>query len=146
MTGAEMVADIRRIGRLYERALLTVREEYGLAQPEADVLGFLHNNPGLDTASQITEYRLLPKANVSLAVEALTRRGYVEARRDAGDRRRVHLALTPAAEEAARAIGKAQRAFFGDLFSGFSAEELVIYERLSHRIVQNVTDALEKRK
>ena len=39
---------------------------------EGKVISFLYNNPGKDTAADITELRMLSKGNVSQAVESIS--------------------------------------------------------------------------
>ena len=51
----EFLTNVRRIGKLHERMLREICEEYGLSLTEATVVSFLHNNPGYDTAADIAE-------------------------------------------------------------------------------------------
>ena len=81
----------RAAGKLYEKMFGKIRLQYGMTQLEIDILAFLKNNPGLDTASDIVNYRMLPKANVSQAVEFLIQKGFVGRRTDEQDRRKIHL-------------------------------------------------------
>ena len=56
----ELLRSMRCMLKLYEAYTLPVCRENGLSQTEADVLAFLDNNPGLDTASDIVELRMIP--------------------------------------------------------------------------------------
>ncbi len=134
----EILLKSRAAGKLYEKMFEHVREEYGMTQLEVDIVAFLKNNPGLDTASDIVKYRMLPKANVSQAVELLIRRGLVKRRPDGRDRRRVHLELTSPAEAAAEQIREAQGRFSDLLFEGFTDEERRQYQELTGRIAENI--------
>ena len=51
--------------------------QYGLNQLEIDILLFLHNNPGCDTARDICTYRQLKPALVSLYIENLVQLGFL---------------------------------------------------------------------
>ena len=51
--------------------------QYGLNQLEIDILLFLHNNPGYDTARDICTYRQLKPALVSLYIENLVQLGFL---------------------------------------------------------------------
>ena len=53
--------------RRYASALQPVEQAHGLTRNEIDVLLFLSNNPGYDTARDIVELRMLQKGNVSAA-------------------------------------------------------------------------------
>ena len=143
MTGdVELLAQIRSIIRLYDRESAVVRERYGVTQPELDIVGFLANQPEHDTATEIVELRMLPKANVSQAVELLIRRGYLTRATDAQDRRRVHLTLTPEAAPLIRDIRASRRRVADALFSGFSPEDMARFEELNRRIASNAREAL----
>ena len=68
----------RRIQKLYDRHMDDIRKSFSLSRIEITIISFLHNNPGLDTAGDIAEYRMLSKGNVSQSVEALIQKGYLE--------------------------------------------------------------------
>ncbi len=139
----KMLGTLRSIVKLYEQCAQPLRSEFSLTQTEYDIICFLHNNPDLDTASDIVELRLLPKANVSQAVDALCSRGLVSRRQDAADRRRVRLSLSDAAQEIAAGINTARDRFLAQLFSGFSQAELAEYCRLNGRIGENAAAQLK---
>ena len=85
----------RKLNKTYNRYLGEVSEIYGLNRMEINVLLFLYNNPGYDTASDIVELRSFPKSNVSKAVDVLTGRNYLEGITDKEDRRIIHLRNMP---------------------------------------------------
>ena len=115
-----------------------IRLQYGMTQLEIDILAFFKNNPGLDTASDIVNYRMLPKANVSQAVEFLIQKGFVGRRTDEQDRRKIHLELLPGAEEAVCKILDAQSHFFDLLFEGMTEKERQQYLSLTLQIAENI--------
>lgn len=139
----EMMSNSSYIEKLYEKSFCNIRNTYGVSQLELDILGFLKNNPQVDTASDIIKYRMLPKANVSLAVEQLIQRGYLQRQQDADDRRKIHLSILPEAEELVDAILKTQKIFLETLFGDFSPEERKQYMKMNHRIFRNVKKGLE---
>lgn len=57
----------RRIIKLHESMLKEICETYQLTMIEANIISFLYNNPGRDTARDIVELRMLSKGNVSQA-------------------------------------------------------------------------------
>ena len=69
---------------------------------EVQVLLFLANHPGNDTARDVVELRGLPKSQVSRAVDLLVSRGFLQRRPDETDRRVIHLAITEAGKPLAR--------------------------------------------
>ena len=84
-TASQLYAALRRFQDAYAAALRPLCERTGMAQGAVDILLFLANNPGLDTARDICLYRRLKPGIVSLHVESLAREGYLE-RRHAGGR------------------------------------------------------------
>ena len=66
----ELWTGLRSLIRLYDKMLKKVCTEHDLTVMEADVISFLQNNPGKDTAVDIVELRGLSKGAVSKAVES----------------------------------------------------------------------------
>lgn len=131
--------------RMYDRTLEPVCGQYGLSRMELDILLFLANNQGYDTATDIVERRRLTKSHVSVSLAGLERRGYLARSFQSGNRKTAHLSLLPAAEAIVTAGQLAQRDFFAALLAGFTAGEREQMEASFARIVQNIRTALEKR-
>ncbi len=140
----EFMVDARHAAKLYEKAFDGIRLKYRMTQLEIDILAFLKNNPELDTASDIVNYRKLPKANVSQAVELLIRKGYLRRKADEKDRRRIHLTLMEEADAALGEILGTQREFNRWLFQDFTEEEREQYMEMNRRLFRNIKDGLEK--
>lgn len=119
--------------RLYGRLLEPICSRYGLARMELDILLFLANNEGYDTAADIIARRRLTKSHVSVSIKRLEAAGYVERRFYPGNRKAAHLALLPPALPAVADGRAAQADFFQAIFQGFTPEE-----------TQAVTDAFIK--
>lgn len=144
MNRSDILTHLRAVRKLYETCLDDVCRRHGLTQFEVDVLAFLRCNPSYNTANHIVEYRLLPKANVSKAIDTLLRRGYITAQRDPADRRRVLLALTEAALPVCDDILAAQDSFYHELMSDFTPEEESLYQSLLTRITDNAIHRTER--
>lgn len=144
-TNSEAMENARCVIRFFAAAERPVCERHGLSQVELDVLAFLMNHPNNDTARDIVELRMLPKANVSQAVDSLMRRGLLTREQDCIDRRRIHLHLTADALALRGEIEEARDAFQKQLFAGFSAEERTLYARMCLRISQNAMQAMERK-
>ncbi len=136
-----LLLNIRRIVKLYDGMLKPVCGRYGLTPMEAAVVSFLFNNPGKDTAADIVEIRMLSKSNVSQAVESLIRKSLLQRRQDTGDRRRIHLSLTPESAPITREIEAVREDFRRQIFRGFSEEEVEQFTRFSERIAENAKAA-----
>ncbi len=121
--------------KLYDKACRTVCLKYELTQTEFDILDFLGERSGFDTAGEIARRRLIKKANVSTSVERLTKKGYLRRHPDKRDRRIVHLELTAAADRPIREIQAVQKEFFSGLFSPLSREELATLKKLIDKLM-----------
>ena len=127
----------RTLELLYHKLQSPVLERYQMTQIELDILLFLSNHPGLDTAKDIVEVRRLTKSHVSAAVEGLSKKGYLLRTRRPDNRKLIHLALRPEAAPVV-ADGQAnQRAFFQTLRQGFSAQEREQLDTLLLRVTEN---------
>ena len=71
----------KRFEEAYTAAMRPLTEELDMAQPAVDILLFLANNPGMDTARDICTYRHLKPAIVSFHVESWQGRGIWSASR-----------------------------------------------------------------
>lgn len=130
----------RSLKRAYNKFLSQASAAYGLSGMEINILLFLYNNPGYDTASDIVELRSFPKSNVSKAVEALSARGYLESIADKEDRRIIHLHILPAALDAVKAARQSQEDFLHFIYRGISAEELKVVDHVLSVISHNLKE------
>ena len=139
----EMLDRMRCIVKLYDRLSAKVCEKWKINRTEMDVLAFLNNHPAFDTARDIVEIRLLPKANVSLAVESLIQKGYLVRSIDEKDRRRVHLSITEEATDIVQDIEDMQNYERDVRMRGFSEEEQKQYGAMLQRSCENARRELE---
>ena len=126
-----------RLKKRYEGACCPICKKYGLLQIDFDVLAFLHNNPGYDTARDIVELRALQKSNVSASVERLIEKGFLSRHPDPGDRRLIHLTLEQAAAGAAADIVRLQETMSRRLFAALSEQEQDTYRRLTDKLARS---------
>ena len=141
---SEVLVGFRNILKYYDSLRRRVCKQHSLSQTEFDVLAFLGNNPGLDTARDIVELRMLPKSNVSVAVESLIQRGLLCCRQDTADRRRIHLSLTNSAAPLLEDVLAVMPRFTACALSSFTAEETHDFEQFYYRIAQNISLCLQK--
>lgn len=139
----EMMSGFQMVSKLYEKHFHTIREKYHVTQIEIDILAFLTNNPTYDTASDIVKYRMLPKANVSQAVELLIQKNMLKRTPDEKDRRKIHLKAQKESEELLADILTEQNIFLESLFDGIPQGEREQYMRLYHRMLDNVKKGLK---
>ena len=111
---------------------------------EADVISFLQNNPGKDTATDIVELRRLSKGVVSKAVEGLIQKSLLERIPDMEDRRRIHLKLKTEAKPVITMINEVREDFYSVVFRGITEEELEIQARILRQMFDNTKIAMEE--
>ena len=130
MNASQLYALAQQLRDAYAYALHPLCEKNGLAQTALDILLFLYNNPGRDTAKDICTYRHLKPALVSLYVENLVQSGYLVRETDAYDRRKCRLKLTNQALPIVREGAVWQNHFTKELLGGLSSEELAAWQRV----------------
>lgn len=133
----------QRLRKLYEKVMAQVCVEYGLGRNEVDILLFLVNNPGYDTAKDIVEYRGLAKSCVSKGIDILVKKKYLDVSSDAVDRRLVHLKLRSEAGPAAEAARNAQKRCFEIIYKGVSPEEREALEIITKKFAENIKEAVK---
>ena len=140
----DLLTQAKALRRLYERLCAKVCQKRGVSQIALDVLAFLDNHPTLNTAKDVAELRMLPKSNVSQAVEELCCAGLLEAKADKEDRRKVRLCPTSAARPIIEDVRRARKAFETTLFSDFTPEEREQFDEMTRRILANGRLGLKK--
>lgn len=116
---------------------------HGLSSTEVKLLLFLSCHPDCGLARDVVRLRTLSKASVSRAVESLRQKGYLACRPDESDRRSVHLALTPLAQEKVEAALRLQQEILDTLVQGVSAEEYRTTVRIMTQMYANGAKLLE---
>ena len=129
MNASQFYALAQQLQDAYACIMRPLCEKNGLAQTAMDILLFLYNNPGWDTAKDICTYRHLKPALVSLYVENLVQGGYLVRETDARDRRKCRLKLTAQAMPVVKDGVVCQDQFTEELLCGLSSEELAAWQR-----------------
>lgn len=125
---------------LYEQCINTACAKHGLIKTEMDILLFLYNNPGFDTATDIVKYRHLSKSHVSKSIQSLKERGWITAFHQDNNRRTIHLRLCEAADTAISDGLQAQNRFASILLAKFSEEEKIQLRIWLSRITDNLQE------
>ena len=120
-------------GRLFDRIAST----FSLSRTEVELILFLSAHPDQDLARDIAQLRMLPKSCVSRAVDSLSRKNYLDCVPDKTDRRSVHLALSPQAQEVVAACRQIQSEMLEALLEGISEEEYQLMLRLMQKMSCN---------
>lgn len=144
ITSSSLLQFNRQFERLYAAQFAPFMAQTGLGMQEVHVLLFLSNNPGLDTARDVTEYRGLAKSQVSQAVEQLTARRLLRRIPDGEDRRVVHLSLTENGVPLAREAQKVQAHCGAMALAGLTAGERKTFAALLEKVFANAEAWMEK--
>ena len=113
-----------------------------MTKAEADVLLFLYNNPGYDTARDIVEIRHIAKSYVSKAVELLIQKECLAAEEDGKDRRVVRLRLLPGASGVIGEGKAAQKAVTDAVRRGIEESDLKVFEKVLKQMCGNIKEEL----
>lgn len=135
---------VQQFRRYYDRQFTDLLARSGLTMREMDVILFLTNNPGHDTARDVTELRGLSKSQVSAAVDLLAERGFLCRRSDQTDRRVVHLALTDQGTALAGAGQRIQSACVDTLLSGLTQAEAEQFQTLLEKVLSGAETYLKE--
>lgn len=138
MNASQFYALSRQLQNAYAAQMRPLCEETGMAQTAIDILLFLHNNPGCDTARDICTYRQLKPALVSLYVENLVQSGHLRRENVPEDRRKSRLILTAQALPVVQKGLAVQTAFTARMLEGLSDEDLAAGQRCLSVINQNI--------
>lgn len=88
---------LREVIRAFNVATKKLERGLGLSGSQLETLEILRENPGL-SPSDLACRSSTDQSTASVVVKRLADAGYVERRQSDGDRRRMHLTLTPAGE------------------------------------------------
>ena len=115
-------------GGLHASLFHAIAPGKGLARQDIGVLGFLHTVDST-SISEAAEKCHMAKSQLSLIVERLVEKGFVERERDEIDRRVARLSSTRTGEKALVEAYGGVRARVEDFFSPLSSEELATVRR-----------------
>lgn len=124
LTASQVYTHSRLLLDVYAGIMRPLSAELNMAQTAVDILMFLANNPGYDTAKDICTMRHLKPGIVSFHVENLVQEGYLERQNVPGDRRKCRLVCT---EKAASIIEKGralQAKFMRQMTKGLEKEQI----------------------
>ncbi len=138
LTASAMFANAARFADAYHAALSPLCAETGLPPAATDILLFLANNPGCETAGAICRMRGLKPAIVSFHIDRLVSEGFLLRQSVPGDRRKTALVLTEKAESVVERGRRLQKAFADRLIDGLSEEDLAHFRRCVAAFDRNI--------
>lgn len=139
-TQVRLSALAHKIMSAYNRALTPLSTEVALPPLAMDILTFIANNPGFDTARDVCQSRGIKPGIVSFHVDKLVNEGYLVREEVAGDRRKTKLVLTDKAKPVAEKCRDVQQELVAILLEGIGCKELRIMLDCFEIIEKNITD------
>lgn len=128
----------------YDTHRKQVMGRFALTAVEVDVLLFIANNPGLNTAADVVRLRKISKAHVSMAVKSLSEKGYIAKNCDGRNRKLIRLCPTEDAQEAIDFARSEQIRFLQAMMRGFAEEDRECFQRYMKRIKVNIHAAYDE--
>lgn len=113
-------------------------KEEKMTQTEIDVLAFLANNPEYKRAQDIVEIRRITKAQASIAVEKLVKKGLLSRETDPNNRRCHLLHVEKKADNIIQKVKQLQKSFDAKAYEGLSDQEIETYYHLLMKVYDNV--------
>lgn len=113
-------------------------KEYQISQIEIDILAFLANNPEYHYAQEIVDVRGISKAHVSIAVEKLVKRGFLNRETDPKNRRCNILKITDEASELITKIQDVQSYYTKQVYQGMSKKDKENFNYYLSKMYQNI--------
>ena len=117
--------------------------EFHIPHTAFDILMFLANNPGYNTAKDIVELRGLKANLVSVNVEKLVQDGYLDRKSFPGDRRKTILVCTPKAQPIIERGRRLQHSFFEDIFKDVDTASRENFYQVMEMMEHNLNDILK---
>lgn len=131
-----------KLNKVYRKMCYQAVEEYRFTANEIEVMMFLANNPGLDTASDIAGYKNISKGLVAKSVDSLCRSGYLATQKDTRDRRVIHLILTEQSAPVVERLKHGRTEFINLLQAGVEPADLEAMERATEQMNKNLNEML----
>ena len=128
----------RKTSAAYAALCKPLCQKLHLPQTAFDILMFLANNPGYQTASDVVEVRKLKANLVSVNIDRLVQEGYLVREADPGDRRRCRLVCT---DKAAPIIARGQalqEQFAAQMSAGLAPDALETFQQCLTAFAQNL--------
>ena len=120
-----------------------VVKQFHLTGIELTVLLFLKNSK-FDTATDIVNELFIAKSYVSLSVNLLNTKGYIQKIQDKEDRKITHLKLTEKADEICKIANSKISELEDKLFSGLTEEDKIHMEKIFNVFYKNIREILEE--
>lgn len=142
----EWISFINYFRQLYQLQFKPLTKKYNINMIEVHILLFLKNNPNLNTAKDIVNYRGLAKSNVSNALDKLEQNGLIAMKADEENRRIQRITLLEKSRPIVEKLKQQQLIFFSLIQKNFTQEELAMMEKFHKRMYENIISIIDTSK
>lgn len=132
-----LLEDMHVLKKIIDNPLNKVAKITNLTVNEIRVLLFLYENEKFDIASDIVERLMVSKAHVSVSVESLVNKKYIERVQDTKDKKKFHLKLTHNADIILKLLDEELEKLKSSLLRGISVKDREIFVNSLKKIIQN---------
>ena len=128
-----------------QRHLEVISKKYKLKMSDLNLMLLVHINKDVKTAKDVAKFSVLKRGNISLIVESLSCRGFINQLSVEGDRRMKRLVLTPKCEEILKECDEKIIQLLKISMEGISMEEIQQAKQVFTKMYQNITNEEKKR-
>lgn len=128
-----------------QRHLEVISKKYKLKMSDLNLMLLVHINKDVKTAKDVAKFSELKRGNISLIVESLSCRGFINQLSVEGDRRMKRLVLTPKCDEILKECDEMIIQLLKISMEGISIEEIQQAKQVFTKMYQNITNEEKKR-
>lgn len=126
--------------KIYDNLLNEIAKKYELTTNELKILLFLQESQENDIARDIVNTLMLSKSHVSMSVDFLEKKKYLERLQDEKDKKKYHLKITNKANVIIEDVNKKQEELKEILYKGISQEEIKTMNSIIEKMRNNIND------
>ncbi len=123
--------------KVLEQSTINVANAFALTTNEVGIIYYLYRYPEA-CSSDIIRDLLFSKSHVSLSVNSLEEKGYVEATKDSKDKKVLHLKLTQKCDDIVEMIKKEREFYDQKLFENVSEEDKKTFIDVLFQMLENM--------
>lgn len=135
--------DLHILTKIIDRPLNEIAKKTNTTLNEIRVILFLHENEKFDIASEIVERLMISKAHVSVSVEELVNKNYIEKKQDEKDKKKFHLKLTNNSKEIIDLLDVEIDKLKKELTKDISQQDVEIFKKTVKKIIQNTKEIVQ---
>lgn len=136
----KLLKNIQIFKKAYENMLNKISRKYELTNNEVKILLFLNKNDDTDIAKDIVDMLILSKSHVSMSVESLVKKGYLQKVQYDENKKKQHLKITSKALKIINDADRREESFFEKMYNGITEEEKNTINAIFEKMYNNIKD------